>query len=172
MKSLDLRIIPEDILAGGILLWKIQTKERLFNGRIRIAFLLFISIIFVPYYPLVSFLILWVLGIIIFIDFVNNFWAYRVLANQQKKNQKDYVISFTNDGFQHLDIHQTKVIGTTKWNYYDYLIDIRNKNILILIDKKGGANLYFESWMSKEDFELFRSTAMSEIGRKLDDKFI
>ena len=168
----EIKINPLEIIEGGQILWKIQTKERLYNGRWKLIIILFFCIMISFYYPLISYIVVGLLIVIFLIDYITDFIKYRKLARLHTENDNNYILKINEDGFHHISAKDKDSVFFNSWNMYDYLIDVEKKRLLILVDKKGGVNFYFKSWMPEKAFVDFKTMAYKKIGRGLSKKFI
>lgn len=162
-----------DIIAAGQILWLIETKERLYNGRVHILIVIILSLLFLFYFPIISYCLIGGIILIFFIDYLINSIEYFNLSKEQNRaNSQEYYIGITEENFYHTLEKGGKKIFINKWSSYNYFIDVDKKGLLILKDNNGGTNLYFKSWMSEKAFNLFKSMVYKKIGKKLNNKFI
>jgi|GEM_PF-7079692 len=168
----EVKINPREIIEGGQILWKIETKERLYNGRWKLSLMIIFCTIVFFFYPMVSYIVLSLVIVIFFIDYIINFIQYKKLAKLHTENDNNYVLEIKVEGFYHTPKKNGHSTFFNKWSMYDYLIDVEKKNVLILVDKKGGVNFYFKSWMTEDAFNDFKAMAYKQIGRGLNKRFI
>lgn len=172
MKNYKFEIKTGDIIRGGKIHWIIKTKERLYNGRIKIIALLVVCILSLYYYPIISYILIGLFIGVFIIDYVLDLIKYKELAdlhiiNQPNKfylkiNKMGFSLSFTKDG---------KNSFIYLWESYDYFIDVEQKNCVILVGKDGSINTYFKSWMSNEAFCKLKEMTYKRIRRKLSERF-
>ena len=173
MNAFEIKINPKEIIIGGKILWLIETKERLYNGRYKIAASFLVSCIGFFFFPSILFAFIGIFLVVFLADYFINLFEYKNLSKKHIQNQFDkYYMGLTESGFYHSIQKNGKKISVNEWTSYDYLIDVENKELLILKDKNGGTNLYFKSWMPEGAFEEFKSMAYKKIKRKLNERFV
>lgn len=173
MKNYEIRINPKEILYGGMILWVIEIKERFYNGRLKVTILFITAFIFFLSYPVVSYLLIGGLLFLVIMDFCFTFFEYKKLSNLHRNKQAEkYFLHIEDIGFSHSLTDEGNRVFTNLWEKYDYFIDVKKRGLLILIDKNGETNLFFQSWMSEEAFSELRFAAYQKIKRKLNNRFV
>ena len=174
MQRYSTTVHADDFLRGGLLLWRIQSRERLYNGRYKLIGIQLAAIVIGALInPWAGIALSLLIPLLFLIDYIIDYRKYRMLTATDAGSMP-HTLYFDEDGFMHRPEKWADATAYNKhyWSTFDYTIEALEAGVLYFIDHDGGVIFLCKSWMLAEAFAEVVRISRRYVGRSLHPRHV